>query len=228
MILPNWWKWLIAPGSEPEPGLSGPAAQTARSWRERPSVDPADLPGPSAKDALIWWLARQDRRELHRVALNWNWDTSTRPLRYIVDRPDCDKGTALTIFFSGEPEQYASHNLSGPYHRPDYQRYFQEPLKLSDDDFLFEEGLWLLRRISENWARGFYRSFDFYPGENAVYWLATRPVEHRLKPADLPWPVPDELCAAVPQGEVLDTWGYHEGFPVEICDALDRRPDIHP
>lgn len=205
-----------------------PVDRPARSWRERPPIHPADLPGPTASDALIWWLERQDRRELHRVALDWNWDKSTRPLRYIVDRPDCDKGTALTIFFSGEPEQYASHNASGPYHHPDYRRLFEEKLEPSDDDFLFEEGLWLLRRISENWAAGLYKTFDFYPGENAIYWLTKHPLKSRPSPANMPWPVPADLCTAVPRGEVLDTWGYQEGFPSEICDALEQRSDIQP
>jgi hypothetical protein len=218
-----WWKRLMMGG-----GVPPEAPAPARPWRERPPIDPAALPGPSYKDALIWWLEQQDRRELHRVALNWNWDVSTRPLRYIVDRPDCDKGTALTIFFSGEPERFAAHNPSGPYHDPRFQHLFHEPLQPLDDDIMAEEALWLMRRISENWAAALYRTFDFFPGENAVHWLTAHPVAYRPSPANMPWPLPEDLCTAVPQGEVLDNWGYEEGFPVELIDALQQRPDIHP
>ena len=192
------------------------------------AIDPADLPGPTAYDALIWWLERQGPDELHRVALGWNWDCSTRPLRYSVDRPDCDKGTALTIFYSAEPERFASHNPSGPYHQADYQPYFREALKPSDDDFLFEDGLWLMRRISENWATGRYTTFDFYPGENAVHWLTRHPPHARPRPDNMPWPIPADLCTAVPQGERLATDDFDEGFPRELVEALEQRPDVLP
>lgn len=216
------WKWLsdlLARSAPPPPGTEAEGA--AR-------IDPADLPGPGWNDAIIWWLERQDRRALHRLALGWNWDRSTRPLRYIVDRPDCDKGTALTIFFMGEPERFASHNRSGPYHNPGFQPLFTRPLQLWNDDTMGEEELWLLRRISENWAAGHYKTFDFYPGEDAVHWLTRHPVEARPSPANMPWPVPVDLVTAVPQGEVVDTGYDQEGCPSELCEALERRPDIHP
>lgn len=196
------------------------AAQTA--------LDPATVPGPSYDHALIWWLEQQGAEELHKVALARNWDRGTWPLRYIVDRPDCDKGTALTIFFSGEPDRYAAHNAGGPYHDPSYRALFSQALAPSDDRHLGEEAIWLLRRISENWAAGLYKTYRFFPGENAVFYLTSRPADLKISPHNMPWAVPADLCDSIAQGEALETSWYGEGYPVALEQVFEHRPDIQP
>ena len=193
-------------------------------------IDPSIVPGPTYNDAMIWWLQQQrDPAQLHRVALTWNWDRETRPLRYIVDRPDCDKGTALSIFFSADPDTYAAHNPSGPYHDPNYRQLMQNPLRQLDDVGLGEEPIWLIRRIASNWAAGLYKTYRYYPGENAVFYLMKRPAHLKISPTNLPWSVPADLCDAVPQGEHLDTRGFDSSdYPEELGKVFDQRPDIGP
>jgi hypothetical protein len=191
-------------------------------------IDLDAVPGPTWSHALIWWLEQQGADEMHRVALGWNWDNDTMPLRYIIDRPDCDRGTALTIFFSAEPDRFASHNRHGPYHDPNWQHLFASRLVDPEDRYMAEDGLWLLRRISENWAAGLYRSYRFYPGENAVFYLTQRPEAVKIRPDNMPWPVPADLCDSVPQGEKVDERFYSEGFPPVFEDLFAMRPDILP
>jgi len=192
-------------------------------------IDPSIVPGPSYNDAMIWWLEQQrDPAQLHRVALTWNWDRETRPLRYIVDRPDCDKGTALSIFYSAAPDYYASNTShSGPFHDPNYKSRFSDPLPTPDDIWHIDEPIWLIRRIASNWAAGRYKTYRFYPNENAVFYLTDPRPGIRINPAKMPWPIPLDLCNAVPQGEKLSTEAFHD-YPIELLNVFDKRPDIHP
>ncbi|MBX7494724.1 DUF4274 domain-containing protein [Qipengyuania sp. 6B39] len=42
----------------------------------------------------------------HFIADNWNWDDELDVLYWIVSQPDCDRATALTTFWKGEPTGY--------------------------------------------------------------------------------------------------------------------------
>lgn len=192
-------------------------------------IDPSIVPGPTYNDAMIWWLQQQrDPAQLHRAALNWNWSRDTRPLRHIVDRPDCDKGTALSIFFLAEPDRYANHNLGGPYHDPNYHKPINDPLPHRDDIWRIDEPIWLVRRIASNWAAGLYKHYRFFPHESAVFYLTQRPSHLKINPTNLPWPIPADLCDAVPQGVHLDANGFGDDYPDALCAVFDRRPDIQP
>ena len=193
-------------------------------------IDPAIVPGPTYNHAMIWWLRRQtDPAQLHRAALNWNWDRETWPLRYIVDRPDCDKGTALSIFFSAEPDWYAAHNSTGPYHDPNYRRLIHDPLPEPDDISRIDEPIWLIRRIASNWAAGLYKTYRYHPNENAVFYLTQRPAHLKISPTNLPWPIPADLCDSLPQGERLDCRGFEgSDYPDALQEVFDQRPDIQP
>ncbi len=49
----------------------------------------------------------------HQVAWNWNWDSDETYLRWIVRQPNCDRGTALLIYWYGQPgvcAEYASRD----------------------------------------------------------------------------------------------------------------------
>lgn len=54
----------------------------------------------------IDWLKNASPDDWHRVALDFNWDERIDPLRWIVEQPECDKATALTIFWLGQPAYF--------------------------------------------------------------------------------------------------------------------------
>ncbi len=64
-----------------------------------------------ALDALFGAL--ESPLELHFCAIGFNWDTSVDELRRLVDHPLCDRGTALAIFWLGQP----AHHYAGPLSR---------------------------------------------------------------------------------------------------------------
>jgi len=53
-------------------------------------------------ECVVDWMSRKGPAEWHGVAANWNWDEGPVPLLWILDQPQCDRATALTIFWAGE------------------------------------------------------------------------------------------------------------------------------
>jgi Domain of unknown function (DUF4274) len=54
----------------------------------------------------IDWLAKASPDDWHRAALDFEWPQPLEPLLWIVSQPDCDKATALTIFWKNNPQNF--------------------------------------------------------------------------------------------------------------------------
>lgn len=46
----------------------------------------------------------------HIFALNWNWDDGFQPLQWIIRQNNCDKGTALFIYWHADPVVYCQYS----------------------------------------------------------------------------------------------------------------------
>jgi hypothetical protein len=68
----------------------------------------ANYLGKRRSEMLMAWLETATPDQWHQVADGWNWGSGEDPLRWIVSQPDCDKATALLIFWRGEPGYYWS------------------------------------------------------------------------------------------------------------------------
>jgi hypothetical protein len=69
--------------------------------------------------------------ELHQFATSWNWDDGVAGLEYVVQHPNCDLGTALEVYWLGNPvETYTEYTSA----------------EEADVDF---PGLWLLLEMIE-------------------------------------------------------------------------------
>jgi hypothetical protein len=89
--------------------------QRAAAARNASISDPDQQLDAWAEHTLIWgkvapwlksyaaWLRAGSPHRWHDAAQNWNWDYGIVPLRWIATRGDCDRATALVIFFAGEP-----------------------------------------------------------------------------------------------------------------------------
>jgi hypothetical protein len=109
---------------------------------------------PSSKYvAYARWLRTSSTPDERHVAADiWNWDYSHAPLLWMIRQPDCDKATALTIFFKGQPFYYlefVADRTKVPGH------------SLEIYDFLVE--------IRQRFAKGFYsRSEIAFDGEREM------------------------------------------------------------
>ena len=145
-------------------------------------------------EALIRWLSKRDPDEWHRVALSWNWDSGYMVLRWIIQQPDCDRATALLIFWRGDVAYYLPYGHRDEVPEPNGDVY----------DLLCE--------IRQNWIAGKYRrselAYDSEGGRDMDF--ARRRLGSRLKfifPRDM------EQSLA---GRVLTCEGYEEGLPPDF------------
>ena len=72
------------------------------------ALEPMEAPHADTHQSdAVAWLATQNPTVWHYVACNWDWDWGVEPLMWIAQQPECDAGTAATLFWkSGEAEDY--------------------------------------------------------------------------------------------------------------------------
>ena len=51
-------------------------------------------------------LQKMSALELHHFACNFNWDCGVQELDAVISHPECDAGTALMIYWLGQPAEY--------------------------------------------------------------------------------------------------------------------------
>jgi len=85
--------------------------------RYEPDVaDFAGVPEPSQMtraeytSALISLLEQSDPDVWHQVAMGWNWDGGVAPLVWMIRQPQCDRATALLIYWRGGPGSFLEYS----------------------------------------------------------------------------------------------------------------------
>jgi len=72
-------------------------------------------------------------QELFKEAFNFNWDDGYKELYEIATDPDCDKGTALFMYWNSRPEWFTRYNseLEVPFYEKDnyaFVKFMEEKL----------------------------------------------------------------------------------------------------
>lgn len=144
---------------------------------------------------LATYMAEATPEDWHQVAWSWNWDAGTEPLQWIIRQPNCDRGTALLIYWHAGPRwmaQYASRDEA-----PSYQH----------------EGYDLIMEIEAAYLAGRYTNtqISFDPRDDLGYdWTAEY--------ADQPYrrPIPQQMYFASPGRKVARQDDFDEGYPPGI------------
>jgi hypothetical protein len=148
------------------------------------------LPDGPTDDELIGWLRLAGADDWHRSALTWNWDNDFGPIAWIIAQPECDAGTAISLFALGEPGYYTQ---------------FDSMAAIEAGAPYMMETVRFLMDICERWAAGQYRSYRFRPERVPD-----------IHPGSMPWAVPESLARAPMRGEALDTDNWVEGYPLKL------------
>ncbi|TFI56369.1 DUF4274 domain-containing protein [Sphingomonas parva] len=172
-------------------GGRAPAPTAATAPDPIPAVAP-EAYAAFGEEELLAWLQQRGPDDWHRSACSWNWDQDFAPLLWIIRQPECDAGTAITLFARGEPSYYAQ---------------FETMAALEAGAGYMMDTVRFLIEICERWAAGQYQHYGFRPDA----------LPH-LTPNSLPWPVPDSLAQAEAHGEELDFSGWTEGYPPEFFE----------
>src|SRR3989344_4934279 len=90
--------------------------------------------------ALLEYLKTATPAMWHQIAWNWNWDDGhDGPIKWILDNPECDKGTALLVYWYLSPRyfsQYENADVVKNYERVHYD---------------------LIKEIEKKYLEGFYK-----------------------------------------------------------------------
>lgn len=154
------------------------------------------------KDAFNAWLKSASADDRHACAVSWNWDGDNTPLEWIIKQPDCEKATALWIFWHAEPTYYmgkfASHAAAQAGSRYDLAAY----------DFI--------KAILDRWKAHVYRN-DEIMFDPASANASISDVERYTGHAELSIPV--AMVHAVGRREAQSSHRFDEGIPFFILNG---------
>jgi len=157
-------------------------------------------------DIFLAWLEENGPDEWHRWAINWNWDHGTDLFRWIVAQPNCDKGTALSIYYGMQPDYFTR-----------FASVEEAKAGIMDAG---DEIVELAKQICQMWREGAYPSYAYQPSEGALTYLTQGEDAMLAIAAGVPWDVPDGLAKAGIQGEPNNFVRVIDGVPVEMLRAL--------
>ena len=123
----------------------------------------------------------------HRIALYGNWDfTEPQVWTWIVSQPDCDKATALAIFWKASPEYYLQYA----------DRSQARPAELDTYD--------LIALIRERWRAGAYTHAEFAFDPDTDAWPLDRAALARQYGARVDRDLPTDMRIKLPGRPVPD------------------------
>lgn len=83
-------------------------------------------------------LRQMSSIELHHFACNFNWDCGIDELAAVIKHPECDAGTAMMIFWLGQPTYYYRRHRDGKlaeHEHPTLEFLRHIETRLMSDDF---------------------------------------------------------------------------------------------
>jgi hypothetical protein len=143
-----------------------------------------------------WLVQESEPDDWHLVVEGWDWDRGEDPLWWIVTRPNCDRATALMVFWGTKPYHYLG--LPG-----------WETMDPEDYD--------LYHTIRARWAAGFYtRSELAFDVEEDAYPIDFAAHRQRFGPAvDAVMPPSMRYLS----GRRLSNMDFVDGIPTRFWDV---------
>jgi hypothetical protein len=150
--------------------------------------------------ALIKYLEKSSPEEWHQIAWNWNWDNGIEPLLWIIRQPQCNKGTALLIYWYSGPKwlyQYNNRDEVKPYNLISYD---------------------LVKEIEEKYTSGFYQNdnINFDPANDFDGHDWTKEYEE----IEVKQNIPDMMFKPT-LGQKVSKKVIAEGYPQEVIEEVE-------
>ena len=149
--------------------------------------------------ALLDYLKTHSPSDWHQVAWNWNWDNGIEPLDWVTDQKECDKGTALLIYWSGSPGW--NHKYASRKEVPDYEK--------TTYDLNF--------KIEKNYLNGFYLSKNIFCDPKDINGTDMTKEYNDVQGKQL---IPEAMFKPAP-GTKFARGHFIEGYPPEIAEKFD-------
>lgn len=157
-------------------------------------------------DELVISYAKQaDARELHQMAMEWNWDDDKPFLHWLIENPDTDRGTILMIYWK---------------YGPRYWKQFKDREHvLAEDEYV--ESFDIIQNIEQKYTSGFYKTgrFAFDPNKkdyDGTVWSE----EYSDKPAVSE--IPAVMLQKVDGETVEPPEDFEEGIPPALIEQMEE------
>lgn len=151
--------------------------------------------------ALLEYLKTSDPKIWHQIAWNWNWDDGhDEPIKWILNQKNCDKGTALLIFWYLGPRYFSRYAKRDEV--PEYE------IKHYD----------LIKDIEEKYKSGFYDHENIYfdPANDFDGHDWSRDYGEIEMKTQIP-----QIMYQPTKGVKLEREQIDEGYPQEVIDKVE-------
>lgn len=141
----------------------------------------------------------------HQMAMEWNWDSSSVFLNWLVDNPKTDKATALMIYWKSAP------------------RYWKKFLDRNDVISKKEYGLAdfeFVEKVENNILNDFYQecNFEFDPKNDEQNYDWTNDYADEITVRN----IPEILFEKIKGQKVEEPENFTEGMPPELYEMQDE------
>ena len=151
---------------------------------------------------IIDYLKKNTPKETHPGIVMNNRDNSKEVIKWIVEQPDTDKGTALFLYW---------------YMNPQFFKKYKDREECEKDGGWILEDYDIVETLEKNYISGFYKNQKYaFDPKNDVYSGYDWTKEDEMKAK-----IPEEMYIAL-EGEVLESPGWEEGIPDDITPILDK------
>lgn len=82
-------------------------------------------------------LRKMSAIEIHHFAINFNWDCGIEELTQVIKHPLCDSGTALLIYWLGQPDYYLRYSREEEVPHNEFENF--QLLKMIESKYLSDE-----------------------------------------------------------------------------------------
>lgn len=153
---------------------------------------------------VIDWLRVRQPDDWHRLALGWNWDHGLTPMQWIVTQTECDKATALHVFWLSAPDTV----IECPDEATARKKHVGEEWPV-------------LRDIVDRWSAGRYKRSEIAYDDGTQWDKADwKDLEKEVGLANLPFRVPDGMFSKIAGRVIHADPNVIDGLPPEVHNAL--------
>ncbi|BAV05460.1 protein of unknown function [Filimonas lacunae] len=161
-------------------------------------------------ERVVAFAEKGNPRLWHQMAMEWNWDSDSPFLHWLIDNPATDKGTVLMIYWRFGPRYWC--------------QYTNKEDALGHTSLV--KGYETVNYIEAKYLSGFYPNacFAFDPNvedESGTIWAK----EYLDIPAVRE--LPAEMYRKIEGEQVEEPMGFEEGMPPELTAQLDELLELY-
>lgn len=156
-------------------------------------------------EQILEYVKKANPELWHQMAMEWNWDSSSVFLNWLIDNPKTDKATALMIYWKSAPGYW--------------KKFIDKHDLLSKEDYSLAN-FEFVERVEENILKNFYQEsyFEFDPKNDNQSYDWTNDYIDDIAVRN----IPDIMFEKIEGRKVDEPENFIEGMPAELYEMQDE------